>query len=55
MRSIWPASLAVAVAASAALAQPVNDDCANATVITTLPFTDAQDVSAATTEPYMEA
>jgi hypothetical protein len=51
MRSIWPASLAVAVAASAALAQPVNDDCANATVITTLPFTDAQDVSAATTEP----
>ena len=39
------------LAAAVAGAQPANDDCANATVIGSLPFTDEVDTSLATTEP----
>ncbi|HZN74196.1 MAG TPA: PKD domain-containing protein [Micromonosporaceae bacterium] len=39
------------VGSTAALAQPTNDDFASATVITSLPFTTAQDTSEATSDP----
>jgi hypothetical protein len=38
------------VAAPPVVAQPANDDCASATVIAALPFTDGVDTAAATTE-----
>jgi len=34
-----------------AFAQPANDDCANATLVTSLPFADSVDMTTATTEP----
>jgi hypothetical protein len=48
------AHIAVAVmlcVAPGAQAQPANDDCANATVIGVIPFTDAVDTTTATLEP----
>jgi PKD repeat protein len=46
------AALAITLmAVPQALAQPVNDDFANAAVITSLPFSDSVEISAATTEP----
>jgi hypothetical protein len=50
-RSVTPTvALLLAVFGGIADAQPANDDCADATVIASLPFTDAVDTSAATTE-----
>jgi len=43
-------ALALLLAATVAGAQPANDDCANATVIGALPFTDEVDTSLATDE-----
>jgi PKD domain len=48
------AALALAmlvIPATASATPPPNDDFANATVISSLPFTDSQDLSTATTEP----
>ena len=42
---------ALLTGAPTALAQPANDDCANATVIPFVPFTDVVDVTGATSEP----
>ncbi len=39
------------LAAGPALAQPANDDCANATVVAALPFTEVVDLTGATAEP----
>jgi hypothetical protein len=54
-KSLWLALLGLALLALAlpavALAQPSNDNFANATVITTLPFSDTLDNTGATTEP----
>ena len=53
MRALaWTVAMAMPLlVASAAEAQPANDDCASPAVITSLPFSDSLDVSAATSEP----
>jgi len=50
-RRIIEAALVVTIAALGAQAQPANDECAAATVITSLPFTDTLDASTATSDP----
>jgi hypothetical protein len=42
------------VAAPAALAQPANDDFANATVVTTVPFRATEDTTQATSDPIAD-
>jgi len=49
-RYVLSIGLALVASAGLARAQPANDDCADATVIGSLPFTDTVDTSAATTE-----
>jgi hypothetical protein len=49
-RRAFGAVLALLAIAGTAGAQPANDDCADATVIAGLPFSDAVDTTAATTE-----
>jgi hypothetical protein len=47
----WTMALAMLLVATAAGAQPANDNCASQTVIASLPFSVSLDVSSATSEP----
>lgn len=48
---LWASVVGVLALAGMATAQPANDDCANATAISSLPFVDEVDTSKATTDP----